>query len=173
MPKFRKKPVLVEARQLTSETASDIYTWVEANTQGSFNVEDDARPANGVSIDPSTGRMIIATVEGDAYASLGDWIIRDDQGEFSRCKQDVFDATYEPAVDELDSDDAALADESEGDLFLSAEIRLEFKDGRDWRRGLFGVFYRGGIARGVSDMLRSVAGELQDDLETRGVDDER
>lgn len=39
--------------------------------------------------------IVIRTLEGDMYASVGDWIIRGVQGEFYPCKPDVFAATYE------------------------------------------------------------------------------
>lgn len=103
--RFRKKPVEIEARQLTDDTGAwhDVYLWVEENTLGSFEplgvIEGRAPcPASGVSIDPRDGRMIIATLEGPHYANLGDWIIRGVQGEFYPCKPDIFDATYEPVA---------------------------------------------------------------------------
>ena len=71
MKKYRKKPVVIEARQLTGPTAEahSVYLWIEANTLGSFEplarIEgQEPWPASGVSIDPRDGRMIIATLEG-------------------------------------------------------------------------------------------------------------
>lgn len=100
---YRKKPVEIEARQLTgsaSETHS-VYLWVEENTLGSFEpmavIEGrEPCPASGVSIDPRDGRMMIATLEGYHHASYGDWIVRGVQGEFYPVKPDIFEATYEP-----------------------------------------------------------------------------
>ncbi len=104
MPDFRKKPVIIEARQLVGSTAEwhDVYLWVEGNTLGSFEPMDVITghtpcPASGVSIDPRDGRLMIATLEGIMHANLGDWIIRGVQGEFYPCKPDIFSATYEPA----------------------------------------------------------------------------
>ena len=99
---YRKKPVIIEARQLTGDTAEvhAVYLWIEANTLGSF--EPLARiegrepwPASGVSIDPRDGRMIIATLEGGHWVDLGDWVIRGVAGEFYPCKPAIFEATYE------------------------------------------------------------------------------
>jgi len=117
MPKFRKKPVVIEARQfcgggagpeggLTADTTSHthaIYQWIERNTLGSFEPLDviEGRkpwPESGVTIDPRDGRMVIATLEGGHWVNLFDWIIRGVQGEFYPCKPDIFEATYE-AVD--------------------------------------------------------------------------
>ena len=114
--KYRKKPVVIEARQFlgggagpnggptehsTGETHA-IYRWVERNTLGSFEPMDviEGRkpwPASGVTIDPRDGRMVIATLEGGHWVNLGDWIIRGVQGEFYPCKPDIFEATYEAA----------------------------------------------------------------------------
>lgn len=104
MPHFRKRPVVIEARQFVSDAAQahDIYLWVESNTLGSFEplgrIEGrEAWPASGVTIDPRDGRMVIATLEGGHWVDLGDWVIRGVLGEFYPCKPDVFAATYEPA----------------------------------------------------------------------------
>lgn len=98
MARYRKKPVEIEARQLVGTTADmhAVYQWVEANTQGSFDPESPELPAAGVSIDPATGFMLIATLEGVMQAKPGDYIIRGVQGEFYPCKPDIFEATYEP-----------------------------------------------------------------------------
>lgn len=107
MPKFRKKPVTIEARQLTGSTAEyhSVYLWIEKNTLGSFEPLDviEGRkpyPASGVSIDPRDGRLIISTLEGLHWAGPGDWIIRGVQGEFYPIKPDIFEATYEQVSDD-------------------------------------------------------------------------
>ncbi|ARC55999.1 hypothetical protein AS850_02790 [Frondihabitans sp. 762G35] len=116
MPQFRKKPVEIEARQFlgggagpdggptpdsTSPTHA-IFRWIERNTLGAFDpsyamVGVEPWPESGVAIDPRDGRMIIATLEGGHWVTLGDWIIRGVHGEFYPCKPDIFEATYEPA----------------------------------------------------------------------------
>ena len=102
MSKFRKKPVVIEARQIVGSTSDwhGIYLWIEENALGSFEPLDviEGRkpyPASGVSIDPRDGRLIISTLEGLHWADYGDWIIRGVQGEFYPCKPDIFEATYE------------------------------------------------------------------------------
>lgn len=104
MSMFRKKPVVIEARQFVGTTGETyaIYQWIESNTLGSFEpmevIEGDKPwPASGVTIDPRDGRMIIATLEGGHWVTYGDWIIRGVQGEFYPCKPAIFAATYEPA----------------------------------------------------------------------------
>ena len=96
---FRKRPVTIEARQLGGDMANDhdIYLWIEANTQGSFDPLSKEIPTSGVSIDPSDGSLKIATPEGVMHARRDDWIIHGVAGEFYPCKDDIFRATYEPA----------------------------------------------------------------------------
>lgn len=103
--RYRKKPVVIEARQLTpDEDWFAVYQWIESNTLGSFEplavLEGKSpTPASGVSIDPSDGALLIATLEGLMKAEAFDWIIRGVAGEFYPCRPDVFAATYEPAED--------------------------------------------------------------------------
>lgn len=98
--RFRKMPVVIEAMQFagTNGETHGVYQWIEKNTQGSFNPLAEETPASGVGIDPATGFMLIATLEGVMQAKPGDWIIRGVQGEFYPCKPEIFTATYE-AVD--------------------------------------------------------------------------
>ena len=104
--RYRKKPVVVDAMQLTGPAAEwhAVYRWVEANTLGSFDMnqlwidpESFVWPESGISIDARDGRMVIATLEGGHWADPGDWIIRGVKGEFYPCKSDIFEATYERA----------------------------------------------------------------------------
>ena len=77
MPKFRKRPVVIEARQYTRNglEAEQVADWCDGQ-QG-----DDG--------------LIIRTKEGDMLADYGDWIIKGVQGEFYPCKPDIFEQTYE------------------------------------------------------------------------------
>lgn len=105
--KYRKKPVVIEAMQLVAgakevSTFMDAYLWIKENTLGMFEPLDVLEgkvpvPSSGVSIDPASGRLMIATLEGIMYAKTGDWIIKGVQGEFYPCKPDIFAATYEEA----------------------------------------------------------------------------
>jgi hypothetical protein len=77
MPKFRKKPVVIEAVRWTGNTAP-----IAALRSGrKMTVEDND--------------LVIHTLEGDMTAQLGDWVIKGVQGEVYLCKPDIFEATYE------------------------------------------------------------------------------
>lgn len=85
MPKFRKKPVVIEAVQFTGTNAHEISAWA-------------ARPDRNALIEefPKGHGLVIKTMEGNMQAIPNDWIIRGVKGEFYPCKPDVFVATYEP-----------------------------------------------------------------------------
>lgn len=80
MPKFKKKPVVIDAEQYTEAKRA----------------ADQLPP--GVHIVPSErGDVPVChTLEGDLNVSEGDWIIRGVKGEFYPCKPDIFAATYDP-----------------------------------------------------------------------------
>ena len=84
MPKYRKKPVVIDAWQLTKENVDTaIPEWLDLDTVHIFN----------------SGLLFaeIVTLEGVTQASEGDYIIKGVQGEFYPCKPDIFNATYELA----------------------------------------------------------------------------
>lgn len=68
MPKFRKKPVIIEA---------EVY---HPGLEDGFE----------------NGRPYIETLEGRHYISPGDWIITGVKGERYCCKDSIFRLTYEP-----------------------------------------------------------------------------
>ncbi len=97
--KYRKKPVVIEARL--------VPLWGERVDSMSFVAEviKLAEWCGGTShmMDPPEGiqeGIHIATLEGTMVASPGDFIIRGVQGEFYPCKPDIFAATYEPVDDD-------------------------------------------------------------------------
>ncbi|MGH8272465.1 MAG: hypothetical protein ACRESG_09090 [Gammaproteobacteria bacterium] len=77
MPKYRKRPVEIEAVQFTPFTIGECEEFVGG---------DMGRTPDG---------YVIATLEGAMHVSVGDWIIRGVKGEFYPCKPDIFAATYE------------------------------------------------------------------------------
>ncbi|MGC0427631.1 hypothetical protein RKD32_003986 [Streptomyces sp. SAI-195] len=86
MAAYRKRPVTVEAVQLTREGFRDALAFVPIGQFSAAGQGDDGRMFIG-----------IRTLEGTMLATEGDWIIRGVQGEYYPCKPDIFEATYEPA----------------------------------------------------------------------------
>ena len=92
MPKFRKKPVVIEARRFSGDVESHrLAQWCG----GRLHLGDN----------PTDPRWMIdiPTLEGTMRAEVDDWIIRGVTGEFYPCKPDVFAATYEPVVESPDA----------------------------------------------------------------------
>mgnify|MGYP003331121153 CR=1 FL=1 len=80
--KFRKKPVVIEARQLTPSSINEIAYWSNAKIMNRAMAQRDQY-------------LVIPTLEGDMSAMMNDWIIQGIKGEFYPCKPDIFEATYE------------------------------------------------------------------------------
>ena len=75
--KYRKKPLEVEAIQLTKDNEATAFEFCEGKA---FLFRDG---------------MISPTLEGKMTAFYGDYIIKGIQGEFYPCKPDIFKQTYE------------------------------------------------------------------------------
>ena len=79
--KFRKRPVTIEAMQITSgESVLSIAEWIN-------------NPQTGYSTNPPT--VWIETLEGRMEGSTGDWVIKGTEGEFYPCKSDIFNKIYQ------------------------------------------------------------------------------
>jgi len=94
MPFYRKKPVVVEAFQMTEERRkdnSDWPEWLNAAWQKKETEIGALYPENN----PYTGKLRIVTLEGNQLVSWGDFIIQGVQGEIYPCKPDIFEQTYE------------------------------------------------------------------------------
>ncbi len=86
MPFFQKKPVVIEARQLTHENIYEILTWINS-------VSGDEHCSRLRCFSPP---LMIRTLEGNHAAFIGDWIIKGVKGEFYPCKPDIFEMTHNP-----------------------------------------------------------------------------
>ena len=80
--KYKKKPIIIEAWQLTKENKDQVFNNITCNKAPDWD-------------DKGNEIIKIQTLEGVMIARLGDYIIRGIKGEFYPCKEDVFEATYE------------------------------------------------------------------------------
>lgn len=79
--RYRKRPVVIEAMQITDATSVfDIEEWIGSKTVG-YNTN------------PPT--IWIDTLEGRMEGREGDWIIKGVEGEFYPCKNEIFIKTYQ------------------------------------------------------------------------------
>tara|TARA_R110002050_G_scaffold59870_3_gene133328 strand:- start:586 stop:897 length:312 start_codon:yes stop_codon:yes gene_type:complete len=100
MVKFRKKPVVIEAIQLTESNIKECYeivnkTKVDLSLPIASDKWDDYEK---IVIDNG---LDVPTLEDGKdkrvkhVASIGDYIIKGVQGEFYPCKPDIFKQTYD------------------------------------------------------------------------------
>ena len=93
--KFRKKPVIVEAFQMTVPRRWNNIDW-PAWLNAAWGLPHFREGA--LYIDPDheeKARLVIRTLEGVQRIAWNDWIIRGIKGELYACKPDIFEATYE------------------------------------------------------------------------------
>lgn len=116
MPRFRKKPVEIQALQLGWDTWNEMCDFI-----GVGHIED-GKPEGGwihpdlleregpekafkigdpwpdVFPEDQLVGIVIPTLEGRMIAVQEDWIIKGVEGEIYPCKPSVFMATYEPVL---------------------------------------------------------------------------
>ncbi len=94
--KFRKKPVVIEAFQMTKECR-----WKDSWWPKWFHGAWGAEPGGVGSVwaEPNASgvkeKLLCNTLEGICRIGWNDWVIKGIQGELYPCKPDIFEATYE------------------------------------------------------------------------------
>ena len=97
MPKYRKKPIVNEAFQMTlinMASNADWPTWLHEAWQ--------ADKGNVGSLYPMGNTLFVVTLEGPLTVSPNDWIIQGVNGEIYPCKPDIFEKTYELVTEPTD-----------------------------------------------------------------------
>ena len=85
MPKYRKKPVVIEAIELGAMNPKPIWFEDLIRVGSAFRTSDT---------------WTIRQEDHGVRAKVGDYLIKDENGKFSSCKPDIFEATYELAEGE-------------------------------------------------------------------------
>ncbi|MGG7215341.1 hypothetical protein ACQPUY_17315 [Clostridium nigeriense] len=93
MPKYRKKPVVIEAIQWTGNNLKQVLEF-----------------SNDLYISDDNFTLKVETLEGVMTANKGDYIIKGVTGEFYPCKPDIFEQTYELADKEVVETAKAVVD---------------------------------------------------------------
>lgn len=88
MPKFRKKPVVIEAVQV-KESIAILHP----------EIKDLLDRGTCLYTPRENCSVTIHTLKGDMVANPGDWVIKEVEGETYPCKDSVFQATYEKVED--------------------------------------------------------------------------
>ena len=87
MPKFRKKPVVIEAVEIRRDGHDAILDLGQRSSTSTLFMGWEGDPVY----------VLIPTLEGEMRGDQGDYIIKGVSGELYPCKPDIFAATYEPA----------------------------------------------------------------------------
>jgi len=99
MSKFRKKPVVIEAFQMTLERRFNNVDWLqwmhEAWNYDRGDTGSLSCAENSQELKDEDNYLFINTPEGVMKVSWNDYIIQGVQGEIYPCKPDIFEATYE------------------------------------------------------------------------------
>lgn len=97
--KYRKKPGMVEAFQMTEERRMDNSEWPVWLHEAWNGVADEEGTLQRHSRDAHMPDLLeIVTLEGKRLVSWGDWIIRGVKGKLYPCKPDIFAATYDEVM---------------------------------------------------------------------------
>lgn len=94
--KYKKKPLVIEAVQLKDfklRTIKEVLEFMGQSVANDFITQE--KFYDYCHYVKSNGGMTISTLEGEMFASLGDYIIKGVHGEFYPCKPDIFDETYD------------------------------------------------------------------------------
>lgn len=87
MPKYRKKPVVIEAIQFNNlDDYLEICNWID-DSKSTLSAAE--------TVEFRTPIMLVNTLEGTMAANPGDYIIKGVNNEFYPCKPDIFEKTYE------------------------------------------------------------------------------
>ena len=86
MKRYVKKPIPVEAWQLTNYSIQDIVNWINDS-----NTDTRVYWAGG-------NDLTIDTLEGEMFVREGSYVIRGVRGEFYGCEESIFEETYEEVL---------------------------------------------------------------------------
>lgn len=92
MPKFRKKPVVIEAELVATLCAAAEHNWKALPRW----TRDAYERGDIIFISQSEG-LSVRTLEGQMRAQPTDMLICGVRGEVYPCKPEIFDATYDAA----------------------------------------------------------------------------
>jgi len=93
--KFRKKPVVIEAFQMTPARRVDNSEWPDWMHRAWNETREMPGSLYPTVEGTSDGMLSIGTLEGQHLVSWGDWIIQGVRGELYPCKPEIFAMTYE------------------------------------------------------------------------------
>lgn len=85
MAKWRKKPVVINAYQITQE-------WFKPDFELPMEILKDRK----VTVNITDKCIYIETLEGTMRGDIGNYLIQGVKGEVYACREDIFLETYQP-----------------------------------------------------------------------------
>jgi len=95
MKDFRKKPVVIQAKQYTQAMQDHFVSLGKNEKENPISVTLDFIHDAKLTWNWHTKRLEITTLEGSHIVSVDDYIIRGVKGEYYPCKPDIFVSTYD------------------------------------------------------------------------------
>jgi hypothetical protein len=89
MENYRKKPVVIQAVQLSKTN------WREIEALAPDKIHFLGNRTGPDKQDLDCVGLNILTLEGALFCEIGDWVIRGLRGEYYSCKPDIFEKSYE------------------------------------------------------------------------------
>jgi len=95
MPKFKKKPVVIEAFQMCYQPPANLLDVKHEWPLWLLNGIIKGTATEGSVYIHANGLWVICTLEGIMEVNPGDFIIQGVKGELYPCKEEIFNLTYE------------------------------------------------------------------------------
>ena len=101
--KYSKKPVIIDAIQLTYDNIKEIYEFIHNEKIDFSQITTERYFDDYINIVRRNGMDIPTLEDGDDkrakhVASIGDWIVKGIRGEFYPVKNDIFLLTYDDVM---------------------------------------------------------------------------
>lgn len=109
MKRYMKRPLIIEAIQITEDTFSHTVEW------------DDELAQRDITIYYTEKTVEIDTPEGIMLGTVGDWIIKGIKNECYICKDEIFQASYDPLKTQADHIESQLYGNLSGVTLISQE----------------------------------------------------
>lgn len=97
--RFKKKPVTIEAFQMTRERRRVNEDWPHWLHEAWDKAREEPGALSPMDLGSISCPLVIGTLEGELHVDWDDWIIQGVKGELYPCKPDIFALTYDPAPD--------------------------------------------------------------------------
>lgn len=93
--KFRKRPIVIEAFQITRERRENNVDWPEWLHEAWNKQSNEIGSVYQTIPGTENGSLSVRSIEGEESISWDSWVIQGIKGELYPCSDDIFKLTYE------------------------------------------------------------------------------